>query len=142
MLEKFKDAIDRGNQFEALLTGLSKAFDCVDHKLLIGKLYEQSVSSSALNIISFYLKHRTQRIKTNDCFRSRSNIEYCVSQYPILGPLLYNINMTDQFYACEENDIADYAEDTTPYSYATDISTVIFELQAQQNFLIGLAIII
>ena len=33
MLEKFKEAIDRGNKFRALLTDLSKAFDCIDHKL-------------------------------------------------------------------------------------------------------------
>ena len=39
MLEKFKEAIDRENQFGALLTGLSKAFDCIDYKLLIARLY-------------------------------------------------------------------------------------------------------
>ena len=142
MLEKFKEAIDRGNQFGALLTDLSKAFDCIDHKLLIAKLYEYGVSSSALNIISSYLKHRTQRTKINDCFSTRSNIEYGVPQGSILGPLLFNINMIDLFYECEENDIANYTDDTTPYSCATDISTVISELQAQQKFLIGLVIII
>ena len=130
MLEKFKEAIDRGNQFGALLTDLSKAFDCIDHKLLIAKLYEYGVSSSALNIISSYLKHRTQRTKINDCFSARSNIEYGVPQGSILGPLLFNINMIDLFYECKENDIANYADDTTPYSCGTDIPTVISELQA------------
>ena len=86
MLEKFKEAIDRGNQFGALLTDLSKAFDCY------------GVSSSALNVISSYLKHRTQRTKINDCFSTRSNIEYGVPQGSILGPLLFNINMIDLFY--------------------------------------------
>ena len=68
MLEKFKEAIDRGNQFGALLTDVSKASDCIDHKRLIAKLYEYGFSSSALNIISSYLKHSIQRTKINDCF--------------------------------------------------------------------------
>ena len=116
MLEKFKEAIDRGNQFGALLTDLSKAFDCIDHNLLIAKLSEYGVSSSALNVMSSYLKHRSQRTKTNDCFSSRSKIEYGVPQGSILRPLLFNINMIHLFYECEENDIANYADDTTPYS--------------------------
>ena len=46
-----------------------------------------------------------------------------------MGPLLFHINLIDVFYECEENDIANYAEDTTPYSCGTDIPTVISELQ-------------
>ena len=127
MLEKFKEATDRGNQFAALLTNLLKAFDCTDHILLIAKLYEYGVSSSALNIISSYRKHRTQRTKINDCFSARSSIEYDVLQASIWGPLLFNVNIIDLFYECEENDIANYADDTTPYSCDTDIPTVISE---------------
>ena len=111
MLGKCKEAIDRGNQFRTLLTDLSKAFDCIDHKLLMAKLCEYSVSSSALNVISSYLKHRKQRTKINGCFSTRSNIKGSV-----LGPILFNNNMIDLFYECEENDIANYADDTTPYS--------------------------
>ena len=129
MLEKFKKAIDRGNQSGALLTDLSKAFYCIDHKRLITKLYEYGVSSSVLNIISSYLKHRTQRSKISDCFSTRSSIEYGVPQGSVLGPLLFNINMIDLFYECEESDIANYADDTTPYSSGADIPAVISELQ-------------
>ena len=39
MLEKFKESVDKGNEFGALLTDLSKAIDCIDHKLLIAKLF-------------------------------------------------------------------------------------------------------
>ena len=129
MLEKFNEAIDRGNQFGALLTDLSKAFDCTDHKLLIAKLSEYSISSSVLNVISSYLKHRTKQTKINDCFSTRLNIEYGVPQGSILGPLLFNINMIDLFYVCEENDIANYGDNTTPYYCSTDIPIVISELQ-------------
>ena len=120
-----------------------KAFDCIDHKLLIAKLSEYGVSSSALNVISSYLKHRTQRTKINDCFSTRSNIKYGVPQGSILGPRLFNINMIDLFYECEENDIASYADDATPCSCGTAIPTVISELQdISAKVLIGLVIII
>ena len=141
MLEKFKEAIDRGNQFGALLTDLSKAFDCIDHKLLIAKLYEYGVSSSALNIISSYLKHRTNRTKINDCFSARSNIGYSVPQDSIVDPLLFNINMIVLFYEYDKNNILNYGNDI-PYSCGADIPTNISELQSQQKFLIGLVITI
>ena len=129
MLEKFKKTIGRGNQFGVLLTNLSKVFDCIDHKLLIVKLYEHGASLPALNIISSYLKHRIQQTKINDSFSTRSNIQYGVPQGSTLGPLLFNINMIDLFYECEKNYIANYADDTAPYFCGTDIPTVISELQ-------------
>ena len=46
-----------------------------------------------------------------------------------MSPLLFNVNMIDLFYECKENGIANYAENTTPYSCGTDIATVISELQ-------------
>ena len=56
MLYKFKESAGKGNKFGALLTDLSKAFDCIDHKLLIAKL----LSLLSLNLISSCLSNRTQ----------------------------------------------------------------------------------
>ena len=63
MIEKFKESVDKGNEFDALLTDLSKASDCIDHKLLITKLFWYGVSPSSLNLIFSYLSNRTQRVK-------------------------------------------------------------------------------
>ena len=75
------------------------------------------------------MKHRIQPTKIIDCFRARSNIEYGIAQGSILCPLRFNINMIDLFYECKENDIANHADDTAPYSCGTDIPTIISELQ-------------
>ena len=80
MIEKFKESIDKGHQFGALLTDLSKAFDCIDHKLLIAKLYLYGISLSSINLLSSYLSNRTQRIKINYCFILRNEIEYGLPQ--------------------------------------------------------------
>ena len=54
----------------------------------------------------------------------------------------FNIIMIDLFYKCEENNIANYVDNATPYSCATDIPTVISELQPLKKKLIGLVTVI
>ena len=76
------------------------------------------------------MNNRTHRIKINDCFSLRHEIEYGVPQGSILGPLLFNIDLIDLFFICENDDIASYADDTTPYTCARDTPTVISGLQS------------
>ena len=139
MIEKFKEVIDKGNEFGALLTDLSKVFDCINYP---AKLYNYEVSPLSINMIFSYLSNRTHRTKINECFSERSRIEHGVPQGSILGPLLFNIDLIDLFYECEESNIASYADDTTPYSCARDTQTVISELKSLANFFTGFNIII
>ena len=60
ILEKFKESRDTGDEFRALFTDLSKAFDCTDHNLLINKLSWYGVTTKSLNLIISYLRNRTQ----------------------------------------------------------------------------------
>ena len=135
MMENFKEAIHRGNQFGTLLTILLKAFDSVAYQLLIAKVNEYNVSSSALNIIS-YLKHRTQGTKSNDCFSAKSNVECDVSPESV-HYILILISLTDK-----ENDIANYADDTNHFLVLVTFSLLPTNYRlSQQKFFISLAII-
>ena len=129
MTEKFKESVDKGDAFGALLTDLSKTFDCIDHTLLIAKLSAFGVSHLSLKLLCFYLSNRTQRIKINENFSERTDTEFGVPQGSILGPILFSINMIDLFYECEDSNVARYVDDTTPYSCATDIPSVALEFQ-------------
>ena len=51
MLEKWKSAVDKGKSFGALLTDLSKAFDCLPDELLLAKLHVHRFSIAALSLI-------------------------------------------------------------------------------------------
>ena len=77
----------------------------------------------------------------NECFSERYRTEHGVPQSSVLGPLLFNIDLIDLFYECEEGNIASYADDTTPHSCARDTQTVISELKtfskSLTNFLTG-----
>ena len=64
-------------------------------------------------------------MKINGNFSDRTDIEFGVPQGSILGPILFNINMIDLFYECED--------DTTPYSCTTDIPSVALKLQASSS---------
>ena len=54
-------------------------------------------------------------LRSNDCFSATSNIECDVPQDSILGPVVFNINMIARFHKCKQNDIANYADDTTHF---------------------------
>ena len=83
--------------FGALLTDLSKAFDCLDHELLIAKLNAYGFSLPALRLVHDYLSTKKQRTKVNKTYNSWLEIVFGVSQGSILGPLLFSIFLADLF---------------------------------------------
>ena len=78
IIEKFKEAMDKGHKFGAFLTVMSKAFDIIGHKPLHAKLYSYGISLSSINLLSSYLNNRTKRIKIKDCSSLRHGTEYGV----------------------------------------------------------------
>ena len=135
LIEKWKSSVDNDGAFGALMTDLSKAFDCLPHELLIAKLEAYGFSYGALKLISNYLSNRKQRVKINNSFSSWCEILFGVPQGSILGPLLFNIFICDLFYFLGDYDIANYADDSTPFCADKNHDLVIKKLELSSSIL-------
>ena len=78
MLKHWKSVVDKKQVFGALLTDLSKAFDCLSHELIIAKLNAYGFSLSALKLIHNYLSKRQQRTKINQSYSTWKDILFDV----------------------------------------------------------------
>ena len=91
MLEKWKEVLDNGNFVEAIFIDLSKAFDTLNHDLLIARLEAYGLPITSLRYILSYFNQHLQRTVVNDTFSLRKDIIAGVQQGSMLGPLLFNI---------------------------------------------------
>ena len=62
MIGKWKESADHGGAFDALMTDLSKAFDCLHHELLTAKLEAYGFDIKSVKLIQQYLSNRKQRV--------------------------------------------------------------------------------
>ena len=110
---KWKSYVNKGSSFGALLTDLSKAFECLLHKLSIAKLHAYGFSLIALRLVCSYLTNREPKLILNIILGKRYCSEHLAS---ILGPLLFNIFLCDLFFAKKKTEFAIYADDNATYT--------------------------
>ena len=136
MLEKWRASRDKGGCCGVLLTDLSKAFDCLAHDLLIAKVEAYGFDHNSIKLLYSYLTNRRQRVRINSNYSTWSEIISGVPQGSILGPLLFNIYLSDLFLFTDNSDVANYADDNSPYACKADIHSVIAQLEKDSRTLL------
>ena len=114
MIEKWRASSDQNGTCAALLTDLSKAFDCLPHDPLIAKIQAYGCDIPSLKWFNCYLRNRRQRVEMNNFYSSWAETSFEVPQGCILGPILFNVFLSDLFFFIKNEDGASYVDKTTP----------------------------
>ena len=112
MLKLLKEPLDKSKYVGAIFTDLSKAFDTLNHDLLITKLKAYGFSGDSLYYIQSYLCNRLQTANVNSNFSIGKGIFACIQQGSMLGPIMFNIYINDIFLFADNVCLTNYADDT------------------------------
>ena len=122
MCDDWSDNMDKVRLTGVIFLDIRKAFDSVDHSILLEKVQFYGVADRELMWLKSYLTARQQQCLVNGCLSSQSNLLCGVPQGSILGPLLLLIYI---------NDLPNCLKFTTPCLYADD--TQIFTSSFNNN---------
>ena len=125
LVDKVVSAVERNESTLGIFLHLSKAFDTIDHDILLNKLEYYGFRGIVLDWFKSYLKNRKQFVRYQACDSEYKNIKCGVPQGSILGPLLFILYVNDITSATSLFEIILFADDTTLLYSHPDIATKI-----------------
>ena len=135
MIETWKTKLSMGHKVGVIYMDLSKAFESLNHELLIAKLKFYRLDQHAVGFFRNYLSNRYQSCKINNTLGDWRKIIAIVPQGSILGPLLFNILLNDIFFFLKDANLGNYADNSTLYAYNKTLETVISNLRQEFSIL-------
>ena len=129
--------MDSGVPTLAAYIDFKKAFDCVQHPVLLAKLAQFGLNRPGIEWVRSYLVGRKQKVFANNMYSSYQNVLQGVPQGSVLGPLFYIMYANDISKTVKNCEVALYADDTVLFTANRDFDVSINSLQEDINALAG-----
>ena len=124
MTEAIRNTIDNGRYGCGIFIDLKKAFDTVNHSILLKKMEHYGIRGVALDWFASYLSYRKQYVSVNGHVSDYLDICRGVPQRSVLGPLLFLIYINDLSNVSKPLSFYLFADDTNTYFEASDLFTL------------------
>ncbi len=123
-------SLDRKHKCLSVYLDLSKAFDTINHAILLEKLQYYGIRGRALEWFRSYLVQRRQYVNYMGVNSTTQTIVYGVPQGSVLGPLLFILYSNDIPHAVEHCKSILFADDTTVYLTGENLQTMYGQVNA------------
>jgi hypothetical protein len=120
LVEKVLGVFETKGFAEATFCDLSKAFDCVDHEVLLNKLMYYGIRGQSHDLFKSFLDGRQQIVCIGSDKSDIINLKYGVPQGSVLGPLLFTLMINDLPHFVNSQSIL-YADDTTFFNNSSEL---------------------